>query len=53
MEEWYDDSNAALFARRGADGLDAATQEEITDELPVVVAQGIVTVMLPGAHPLP
>ena len=53
MEEWYDDSNAALFARHAADGLDAATREEIADELPVVVAQGLVTVMLPGAQPLP
>ncbi len=53
MEEWYDDSNAALFARGAADGLDAATREEIADELPVVVPQGNVTVMLPGAHPLP
>jgi hypothetical protein len=53
MEEWYDDSNAALFARGAADGLDAATREEIADELPLVVPQGNVTVMLPGAHPLP
>ncbi len=30
-----------------------ATREEIADELPVVVAQGKVTVMLPGAQPLP
>ncbi len=53
MEEWYDDSNAALFARGTADGLDPATREEIADELPVVVDQGNVTVLLPGAHPLP
>jgi hypothetical protein len=53
MEEWYDDSNAALFSRQAADGLDPATREEIADELPIVVAQGNVTVMLPGAHPLP
>ena len=48
MEEWYDDSNAALFARATADGLDPATREEIADELPVVVDQGNVTVLLPG-----
>ena len=53
MEEWYDDSNAAMFARRAADGLDAATQEEIADELPLVVPHGNVTVMLPGSQPLP
>jgi len=52
MEEWYDDSNAALFARPGADGLDPATREEIADELPVVVPQGSVTVLLPESHPL-
>jgi hypothetical protein len=53
MEEYYDDSNAAMFSRTGADGLSASTKEEITDELPVVVKLGKVTVMLPGASPLP
>jgi hypothetical protein len=53
MEEYYDDSNAAMFSRTGADGLTASTKEEITDELPVVVKLGKVTVMLPGASPLP
>jgi hypothetical protein len=52
MEEWYDDSNAALFVRQWSDGLDAATREDIADELPVVVDQGAVTVMLPGSPPL-
>jgi hypothetical protein len=53
MEEWYDDSNAAMFERQMADGLDATTLEEIADELPVVVDQGNVTVMLPGSQPVP
>ena len=34
------DSNAALFARGTADGLDPATREEIADDLPVVVKPG-------------
>jgi hypothetical protein len=42
-----------MFSRTGADGLSASTKEEITDELPVVVKLGKVTVMLPGASPLP
>jgi alpha-1,2-mannosyltransferase len=53
MEEYYDDSNAAMFTRKGADGLTAGTQEEISDELPIVVDRGTVTVMLPGTTTLP
>jgi hypothetical protein len=53
MEEYYDDSNAAMFTRDSADGLTAATREEISDELPVVVQQGSVTIMLPGPTTLP
>ena len=53
MEEYYDDSNAALFDQQRADGLTPATNEEISDALPVVVTQGSVTLMLPGATTLP
>ena len=53
MEEYYDDSNAAMFTRDSADGLTAATREEISDELPVVVEHGSVTIMLPGPTTLP
>jgi hypothetical protein len=53
MEEYYDDSNAAMFARESADGLTPATREEIADSLPVVVAHGPVQVMLPGPTTLP
>jgi len=53
MEEYYDDSNAALFDQASADGLTPATKEEISDDLPVVVPQGSVTVLLPGPTTLP
>jgi hypothetical protein len=53
MEEYYDDSNAAMFDQRAIDGLTPTTSEEITDALPVVVARGPVTVMLPGPTTLP
>lgn len=53
MEEYYDDSGAAMFTRVAADGLSASTQEEITDELSDVVKQGDVTVMRRGATTLP
>ena len=53
MEEYYDDSNAAMFDRESADGLSPATQEEISDSLPVVRAQGPVKVLLPGPTVLP
>ena len=53
MEEYYDDSNAAMFSRTAADGLTPATEEEISDDLPVVVKQGPITVMLPGADDPP
>jgi hypothetical protein len=53
MEEYYDDSNAALFTQPGADGLTAATREEISDDLPITVDRGTVTVLLPGATTLP
>ncbi len=53
MEEYYDDSNAAMFTQPSADGLTASTREEISDELPIVVESGTVTVMLPGPTPLP
>jgi alpha-1,2-mannosyltransferase len=53
MEEYYDDSNAAMFTQDSADGLTTTTREEISDELPIVVAQGSVTIMLPGPTALP
>ena len=53
MEEYYDDSNAALFTREAADGLTPATREEISDELPVVISDGSVTILLPGPTTLP
>jgi len=53
MEEYYDDSNAAMFDQEAADGLTPATKEEISDDLPVVVPQGSVTVLLPGPTTLP
>jgi hypothetical protein len=53
MEEYYDDSNAAMFAQSGADGLTPSTREEVSDELPVVLKDGPVTVMLPGPSILP
>jgi hypothetical protein len=53
MEEYYDDSNAAIFGQKVADGLTPATREEISDDLPVVVPQGSVTVLLPGPTTLP
>lgn len=53
MEEYYDDSNAAMFDQQRADGLTPATNEEISDALPVVVPQGSVTLMLPGPTTLP
>ena len=37
-----------MFDRESADGLTTATREEISDSLPVVVAQGPVKVLLPG-----
>ncbi len=53
MEEYYDDSNAAMFDQEAADGLTPATNEEISDDLPVVVPQGSVTVLLPGPTTYP
>ncbi len=53
MEEYYDDSNAAMFTQPGADGLTPSTREEVSDELPIVVKDGPVTLMLPGASVSP
>jgi hypothetical protein len=53
MEEYFEDSDAALFDQPMADGLTPATNEEIQDALPVVVPTGSVTVMLPGPTTLP
>jgi hypothetical protein len=53
MEEYFGDSDAALFDQPTADGLTPATSEEIDDALPVVVPTGSVTVMLPGPTTLP
>jgi hypothetical protein len=44
----YDDGD-----RESADGLSPATQEEISDSLPVVRAQGPVKILLPGPTVLP
>lgn len=53
MEEYYEDSGAALFRQTGADGLTTVTKDEISEELPMVVDVGTVTVMLPGSSEVP
>ena len=53
MQEWYAHSDAAMFVRRGSDGLSPATRKAISDALPVVAVHGPVTVMLPRSQPLP